>query len=288
MLCTISLASLVVFFARGIIHIPKITARASVAASSYLNSAPLVWSFKYGSRKHLVDLVEPVPARCADLLAEGKVDVALIPAIEYQRIPDLRLVPEVCIASRQEVRSVILISKLADLRSVRSVALDESSRTSVALVKIIFREFLGFEPEWIAAQPNPQRMLADNDAALLIGDPGMTLPREEGWEVFDVAGLWRHHTNLGFVFAMWAIAPQASAHIASIDFSQARDEGLSLIDEIIDFYQPRLRLTRGELQVYLHDNISFALDRELRAGLELFYKLAYQHELIPALKPLKL
>jgi chorismate dehydratase len=284
---TISLASLVAFSARGIINIPKTTARARVAASSYLNSAPLVWSFKYGSRKREVDLVEPVPARCADLLAEGKVDVALIPVIEYQRMPDLRLVPEVCIASRQEVRSVILISRLADLRSVRSVALDESSRTSAALVKIIFREFLGFEPEWIAAQPNPQRMLVDNDAALLIGDPGMTLPRE-GWEVFDVAGLWRHHTNLGFVFAMWAIAPQAPAHIYSIDFSQARDEGLALIDEIVDFYQPRLGLTRVELQVYLHDNISFALDQELRAGLELFYKLAYEHELIPALKPLKL
>jgi chorismate dehydratase len=235
-----------------------------------------------------VDLVEPVPARCADLLAARQVEVALIPAIEYQRIPDITLVPEVCIASRQEVRSVILVSRLADLNSIRSVALDESSRTSAALVKIIFREFLGFEPQWTAAPSNPERMLADNDAALLIGDPAMTFPREDGLKVFDMAALWRGYTNLGFVFAMWAIASDAPASAHSIDFREVRDDGLSRLEEIIDFYRPRLGLSRVELQIYLRQNISFVIDNELRAGLELFYKLAYQHELIPALKPLKL
>jgi chorismate dehydratase len=284
----ISLASLTTYSSRGIINIPNTTIRPRLAASSYLNSAPLVWSFKHGPRKREVDLVEPVPAQCADLLTAGQVDVALIPVIEYQRIADITLVPEVCIASRQEVRSVILVSRHPDLKSIRSVALDESSRTSAVLVKIIFREFLGFEPQWISAPPNPKQMLADNDAALLIGDPAMTFPREEGLAVFDMATLWGRYTDLGFVFALWVIASDAPASAHSIDFREVRDEGLSRIEEIIDFYQPRLGLTRDELEAYLRENISFALDSELRAGLELFYKLAYQHELIPALKPLKL
>lgn len=277
-----------IFLSRGNIPISKTTSKPRLAASSYLNSAPLVWSFKHGPLEGEVDLVEPVPAQCADLLAAGQVDVALIPAIEYQRIPDITLVPEVCIASLQEVRSVILVSRHADLNSIRSVALDESSRTSAALVKIIFREFLGFEPQWISAPPNPERMLADNDAALLIGDPAMSFPREERFTVFDMATLWRRYTDLGFVFAMWAIASNAPDSAHSIDFRGVRDDGLSRIEEIIDFYQPLLGLSRVELKAYLRENISFALDNELSAGLELFYKLAYQHELIPALKPLKL
>lgn len=253
-----------------------------------MNSAPLVWTFKHGSLKREVDLIEPVPSRCAELLAAGQVDVALIPAIEYQRIPDIKLVPEVCIASRQEVRSVILVTRLGDLNSIRSVALDESSRTSAALVKIIFREFLAFEPRWVSSPPNAEQMLADNDAALLIGDPAMTFPCEEGLTVYDMATLWRHYTNFGFVFAMWAIASGAPASAQAIDFREVRDDGLSRIEEIIDFYQPLLGLSRVELQAYLRENISFVLDNELRAGLELYYKLAYQHALIPALKPLKL
>lgn len=258
-----------------------------IAASSYLNSAPLIWSFKYGSAKEAVELIEAVPAKCADLLAQGQAEVALIPAIEYQRIPDVVVVPNVCVGSREEVRSVLLVSRLSNLARVRRVALDESSRTSAALLKIIFREFLDFEPEWKDAKPDMQRMLAGNDAALMIGDPGMTF-RREGLTVFDVARLWREFTNLGFVFAMWAISPNASFTARSIDFAGARDEGLERITEIIEYYQPLLGLPRVELQSYLQSNISFEPDAELRAGLDLFYKLAHKHQLVTALKPLQL
>ncbi|MFN2491405.1 MAG: menaquinone biosynthetic enzyme MqnA/MqnD family protein [Pyrinomonadaceae bacterium] len=258
-----------------------------LAASDYLNSAPLIWSFKQGSRKDKVTLVEAVPALCAELLASGKVDIALIPAIEYQRITGVELVPDVCIASRESVRSVILATKFDDLKEVDSVALDESSRTSATLVKIIFREFFGFEPQWTSAAPDLHRMLTDNDAALIIGDPGMVFSRK-GLNVFDVATLWRRHTGLGFVFALWAIGPDASKESRRLDFVQVRDEGLRQAEEIIDFYQSLLGLSREELWIYLHDNISFSLDHELIAGLNLFYKLAFKHDLVPALKPLRL
>src|SRR4029434_1293363 len=119
-----------------------------VAASSYLNSAPLIWSFLYGPHQGNVDFVEAVPARCAQLLGESAVDGALVPVIEYQRIAGGSLVPNVCVGSRKEVLSVVLVSKNKRLQDIRTVALDESSRTSATLVKIIFREFLRREPEW--------------------------------------------------------------------------------------------------------------------------------------------
>jgi chorismate dehydratase len=258
-----------------------------LAASSYLNTAPLIWSFKHGSAKGDVELVEAVPARCADLLAQGEVDIALVPAIEYQRIADVAVVPSVCIGSREKVRSVILISKLDNLKDIRKVALDESSRTSAALVKIIFREFIDCEPEWVAAAPDVKRMLADNDAALVIGDPAMTFVRED-LKIFDIASLWRRHTELGFVFALWMISPGASAESRAIDFKAVCEEGLERRGEIVDFYQPLLGLSRAELQTYLLENISFFLDDELRAGLDLFFQLALKHRLIPTLTPLKL
>src|ERR671927_486676 len=113
-----------------------------LAASSYLNSAPLIWSFLNGPHRGSVDFVEAVPARCAELLADAAVEGALVPVIEYERIPCGFLVPNVCVGSQKEVLSVVLVSKNKRLEDIRSVALDKSSRTSATLVKIIFREFL--------------------------------------------------------------------------------------------------------------------------------------------------
>ena len=258
-----------------------------IAASSYLNSAPLVWSFKHGSRKDSVELSEPVPSRCADLLAQGSVDAALIPAIEYQRIPNLELVPNICVGSREEVHSVVLLSRLDDLEKIRSIALDESSRTSATLTKVIFHEFIRTRPQWMDAKPDVEKMLSGNDAALVIGDPGMTLERQN-LNVFDLASLWRKHTGRGFVFALWALSPNASTAARDIDFAAACEEGIAKIDDILDYYQPLLGRPRDDLRAYLEKNISFYMDDDLRAGLELFYGLAYKHKLIPALLPLRL
>lgn len=246
-----------------------------------------MWSFKHGSRKVSVELSEPVPSQCADLLAQGLVDVALIPAIEYQRIRNLELVPNICVGSREEVHSVVLLSRLDDLKQIRSIALDESSRTSATLTKVIFSEFIGTVPQWVDAKPDVEKMLSENDAALVIGDPGMTLQRQ-GLNVFDLASLWRQHTGLGFVFALWALGPTASTAARAIDFDAACKEGIAQIDAILDYYQPLLGRPREDLQSYLEKNISFYMDDELRAGLELFYALAYKHNLIPALLPLTL
>jgi chorismate dehydratase len=259
-----------------------------LAASSYLNTAPLIWSFIHGSRRREVQLLtDTAPARCALMLASGEVEAALVPVIEYQRIPEVLAVPGVCVGSRERVRSVVLVTRGLALEDVRRVALSIESRTSVALVQIIFREFLGLEPELKSYAPDLSLMLRENDAALIIGDPAMVFPRE-GLRVYDLARCWREQTGLGFVFAMW-MARQASARrVSAVDFAGARDEGLEHVEEIAALYQCELGLPRGELREYLLENISFTLDEELRAGLDLFYGLAHKHGIIPALRPLKM
>lgn len=265
--------------------------RPRVAASSYLNSAPLIWSFVHGTRQREIELVtDTAPARCAEMLAHSEVLAALVPVIEYQRIPQLMVVPGVCVGARSRVRSVVLVTRegIGDLRHVRSVALDRSSRTSAALVQIIFREFLNIEPEWTVSAPDVAAMLKSCDAALIIGDPSMTFPRERV-VVYDLAELWRKHTGLGFVFAMWMVrAGSGSDQIRRVDFAGARDEGLAHIEEIAALYKDRVGLSFGEIRTYLLENISFELTEELQAGLELFYILAQKHKIIPGALPLKM
>ena len=203
-----------------------------VAASSYLNTAPLIWSFARGRRRGEVELLtDTAPARCADMLARGQVEAALVPVIEYQRLPETAVVPGVCVGAREEVHSVVLVTRGARLEEVGSVALDTSSRTSAALVEVIFREFLGRSPRLERFEPDLGRMLSRHDAALVIGDPAMTFERS-GLRVYDMAGLWREHTGLGFVFAMWMAHEGASARVRAVDFAGARDEGLANVGEI--------------------------------------------------------
>lgn len=258
-----------------------------VAASSYLNSAPLIWSFVRGSRRQSVELLtDAAPARCAEMLSRGEVDVALVPVIEYQRMPDASVVPGVCVGARRAVRSVVLATRLDDLRDVRRVALDVSSRTSAALVQIILREFYGCDVETVAGSPDVRAMLDVADAALVIGDPAMTFARE-GLRVHDLASLWREHTGLGFVFAMWMARAADAAKARAADFAGARDEGLAHLEEIVAAYAARLNLPRAELRKYLTGNVRFELDAEMRAGLELYFELAGRHGLIEAPRPLR-
>jgi len=262
--------------------------RPRIAASSYLNTAPLVWSFLHGSRQGDVQLLmDAAPARCAQMLAHGEVEAALVPVIEYHRIPDITVVPGVCIGARRAVRSVVLATRCARLEDIRSIALDNSSRTSAALIQIIFREYLQRAPSTAPSAPNLRAMLDAHDAALIIGDPAMTFPRGE-FRIYDLAGLWREYTGLGFVFAMWMARSEAAEVVSKIAFAGARDEGLAHAREIATRYERRLALPQAELLTYLQENICFELDEEMRAGLELFYRLAHKHGLITSLRSLKM
>lgn len=263
------------------------TALPRIAASSYLNTAPLIWSFIHGSQHDKVELfTDKAPARCAEMLRRDEVDAALVPVIEYQRLSDVLIIPEVCVGSRASVRSVVLVTRRNNLKKVERVALDNSSRTSAALVKIIFREFLGFEPEWTNASPDLRSMLTNADAALIIGDPAIKIPRDQ-FHVFDLATMWREFTGFGFVFAMWMARRDSVDKVRSIDFAAARDEGLANIPAIAAEAEPEIGLSQAEISGYLTENISFRLSEEMEKGLRLYYELAHKHELIAQVQPLE-
>ena len=230
--------------------------------------------------------MEAVPSRCARLLSESIVEGALIPVIEYQRIPSGFLVPDVCVGSRKEVLSVVLVSNDKTLENIESIALDESSRTSVTLVKIIFKEFLNREPEWTTSAPNIQEMLGKYDAALIIGDPGMGF-RRRGLNVCDMAGLWKKYTGLGFVFAMWMVSETAAERARLVDFAGARDDGIAHLEEIVQSYQDKIPMPVEQLRNYLTENIVFNVDERMEKGLRLYFELAFKHGLIETVKPLK-
>ena len=260
-----------------------------IAASSYSNTAPLIWSFLYGSHHGRVELIlDNAPARSVELLAQNRVDAALTPVIAYQMLDGVRLVPGVCVGAREKVRSVCLVTRGVALDQVRTVSLDVSSKTSSVLTKIIFREFLGFEPEWRDAQPDLDAMLAESDCALLIGDPALRLSAPSGGEdapfrTFDLAEIWQHYTGLGFVFAMW----MTRADVSPVDFAAVRDEGFEHIDEIAANYVKDIALTSGELKRYLTTNISYSIDEPMQKGLELYFELAFKSGLIERNKPLE-
>jgi chorismate dehydratase len=255
-----------------------------IAASTYLNSAPLVHAFAEGSQRDACLLLpDPAPAMCAQMLGEGLVDAALIPSIELQRIPGLAVPRNVCIAARNAVRSVLLVASRA-LADVRTVALDEQSRTSATLVRILMRRAIGNQPAYTPAAPDLPRMLASNDAALIIGDPAMTADLS-GLQVYDMAALWRDFTGLPFVFATWAVHPDRLVG-ARVDFEAARDEGLRAIPQIARRYAPVLNRPVEDLEHYLSSSIHYVLDDESRAGLDAFYRLAHEEGLIERPRPL--
>lgn len=261
-----------------------------ISASSYSNTAPLIWSFLYGSNHGKVEIIlDNAPARSAELLAQDRVDAALVPVIAYQQLNGVRLVADVCVGAGEKVRSVCLVTDGTDLDSVRSVSLDISSKTSACLTKIIFREFLGFEPVWKDAKPDLPSMLAESDCALLIGDPALKVSSAAAendpanlYRTFDLAELWRKYTGLGFVFAMWMTRRQA----CPIDFAAARDEGLIHLSDIAANYTGEIGLSSEEMVEYLSENISYSTSDSMQKGLELYFALAAKHGLIEKNKPL--
>src|SRR5689334_18959511 len=250
-----------------------------ISAISFLNTAPLMWDFENGEaaqrlREHF-EIGYTIPSRCAEQLKEGSADIGIIPVAAYTVIPDLVIVPDVAIAAKNKVRSILLVSKVP-LEKIRSVATDDSSRTSAALVEIYLRKFVGTDPGFTRQKPNLKEMLQWHDAALLIGDPALQT-RTDGYHVFDLAEEWRRWTGRSFVFAFWAVrraamkALAAELNLAQV-FQQSRDHGLEHISEIAAVWAPRLNLPAKLIADYLTENVDYSLDAENLEGLQLFYR----------------
>ncbi|MEE8348858.1 MAG: menaquinone biosynthesis protein [Acidobacteriota bacterium] len=252
----------------------------------YLNSVPLGWGFLHGPDQGAFDILFDVPSECARHLSTGEADVGLIPVIEYQRIPDLLVLPDIAIASKQEVKSVLFVSKVP-LTQVKNIAVDTSSRTSVALLKILLYKFYGLDSiHFQEESPDPDRMLDHYDAALIIGNRALKVVRE-GLHVYDLAREWNHFTGLPFVFACWAVRANADLGIQRDIFYRSRDLGLEKVDSIARTYSQKLSVPEEEIRTYILENLNYSLDEDNLKGLATFYEAAAELGLISTPKPLE-
>lgn len=258
-----------------------------IAASTYLNSAPLVYGFAQGNERRNCQFIgDAAPSRCADLLAKRSVAAALIPSIEYQRIDNIIIVPDIAVAAKQSVRSVLLVSRVP-LEQISSIALDTCSRTSATLVRVLMEYYYQLRPRFATFSPSLVDMLESHDAALIIGDPAMAVD-QHAFYVYDLAEEWRKFTGHPFVFALWAV----DVELAGVaDFSglcaASKREGIDALAEIADQYSAQLNISQVSLLDYLTTNINYDLDAENRAGLQRFYELAAGAGLIEGVRPLQ-
>lgn len=282
-----------------------------ISIVQYLNTAPLVWGFTNGPLRGKYELSFTVPSECANALRGGLADIAIIPAIEYQRIDDLVILPDMAIASKKHVRSLLILAK-KPIEQVKRFALDCSSRSTQALVRILCAEKWKVAPEFFESPPDLGEMLQQADAVLLIGDPALrislgiekdSLGDAEGQTVcpaatlgvtgsellyvYDVVGEWRSLTGLPAVLAVWAARRDIATSEVAADFAASREFGLSQISEISFDAARELKLPQRALELYLRQNIDFSLDPENRQGLELYYEYAARLGLIPEARPIE-
>jgi chorismate dehydratase len=280
-----------------------------ISAISYLNTAPLMWDFEHGEAGRDFDISYTLPSACARALEAGTADIGIIPAAAYTQVPGLTVLPGVAIASRRPVRSILLVSRMP-VEKIRTIALDTSSMTSVALTKVLFEKWLGGGRTYTSMAPNLEAMLAQHDAALVIGDPALQIDRSR-YRTLDLAEEWIRHTGKPFVFAFWAVRrdalqedalqgdalcgdsrPRLSASRSdamhapdlAVIFQQSRDHGLepASLDQITREWAPRLSLKEAVVRSYLTENIYYYLDPPCLEGLQLFYRYAAEIGALPA------
>lgn len=260
--------------------------RLRISAISYLNTAPLMWDFEHGQAARDFDISYTLPSGCARALAEGAADIGVIPAAAYAQIPGLQILPDIAIASRRAVRSILLVSRMP-VDEVRTVALDTSSMTSVALTKVLFEKWLGGGRAFTAMEPRLEQMLVQCDAALLIGDPALQVDRSR-YHTLDLAEEWIRHTGKPFVFAFWAVRGAAlldtdPALDLTAVFRDSRDHGLEPqnLEQIVREWALRLGLRENAVREYLTENIHYQLDAGCLEGLRLFYQYAAEIGALP-------
>jgi len=263
--------------------------RLRISAISFLNTAPLMWDFEHGTAGADFDIAYTLPSQCAAELARGIADIGIIPAAAYATIPNLSILPGVAIASTTAVRSILLVSR-KPLDAINTVALDNSSLTSVVLTRVLFEKCWGGSREFTSLSPDLDTMLATNDAALLIGDPALKVDRSQ-FNTWDLADEWNRFTGKPFVFAFWAVtqkaAKQSSLDLAAI-FQQSRDHGLmpENLHRIAATWSLKLGLSEDAVRQYLTENIHYYLDEACLDGLRLFYRYANECGVLPRIPDL--
>ena len=245
-----------------------------ISVVDFLNARPLTWGLLHETPPD-VAVSRDMPSVCAAKLASGEADVGLIPSIEYQRTPGLRVVPSLGIAAASEVRSVLLVSDVSR-EKIASVALDPASKTSAALTRILLKRVYGLDPEYTSERKT--------DARLIIGDPALKT-RLNGHVVLDLAAEWRAFSGHPFVFAFWAVREQAATAAVASLLRRSYEAGLAQFGRMVREEAEASGLSEAVVEDYLRHALHFELDEGDLEGLRLFYRLAAEDGLIPAARP---
>jgi chorismate dehydratase len=253
-----------------------------LGAVGYLNARPLVYQL---DRSRSFSLRFDIPSKCADLLHAGDIDVGLIPSIEYLRGNALQIVPDLAIASRGPVTSVMLYTT-RPMSDVRSIAMDTSSRTSVALVRVLCAKLFTIDPRLEPLAPGLESMLGRCDAALMIGDNALfqssVVGHQSSVELIDLGQAWTELTGLPFVYAFWAGTPGVLTPAHVRELQETRDRGVANAETVAREYLKDAPDRQALGARYLRDNIKYYLGDDERAGLELFYRYAAEIGVAPA------
>jgi len=242
----------------------------------FLNASPILLILKEKGPDLGFQIVTDSPAALADRLNSGDLDLAMIPSVEYFKSADsYRLVPNICIASRGRVQTVLLLAKIP-ISEITSIATDIRSRTSVALLKILFpfNDNLSIHP----FPPDAKSMLAEHPAALIIGDPAFKLNKlSSDIAVYDLSEEWFKQTGKTFVHAVLAVSEKVTLNENQKNLFQiARVQGCRRIKEIVSNYTDLLDVESTVLEDYLENKIRYDLDAEGIDGLNHFINLCYQ------------
>ena len=242
-----------------------------IGAVSYLNTKPLV--YRLGEFAPDAEVVYDLPSRLADDLASGELDVALIPSVEFFQDPSYTIISDACIGCRGPVLSVKLLSRVP-VDQIRTLALDEGSRTSVALVRILLQQRFGLRPELAPFPIGCAIEATETDAVLVIGDRAIHPPADRFVEQWDLGDQWCRWSELPFVFAMWTARGNTELDGIDTALRSARDAGLANLEQIAKDEARAVDLTYNECLSYLRDNLYFHLGPHEQRGLEMFYQHA--------------
>jgi chorismate dehydratase len=270
--------------------------RLRIAAIRFLNPAPLMWDFEHAPLDSVLskryDVQWMLPSECADHLAGGKADIGLVPIASLATIPGLRILPGCTIASKHRVRSLLLVRRANQpLVSLRSVAADTASRTTLAYTRIMFHRWSNPDVPYLPMAADLDAMLDRADAAILIGDPALMALEEranrfertaEDLVYHDLAEEWRTLTGLPFVSAVWAAAPGSLVdEDVEADLIRSRDHGLANIDALVAQWSRQMPVSEETIRSYLTTNIHYILDEECVAGMLGFFQMASETAVLP-------
>ncbi len=255
-------------------------------AVSYLNTRPLTHGLEHGGPDHGFEIRYDIPSVCARQVRTGFASAGVIPSIEYARDgADYAIVPEVAIASDGPVGSILLFHRVP-VHRIRSVAMDASSRTSVALARIVLQERYKIEIDAFDHPPDVSAMLEGADAALVIGDPALESTSRAEPRI-DLGQAWRELTGLPFVYAFWA-GKDGSLTPGEVErLIESKEQGVIALDEIAELHAGNRSRPTSFYASYLKDNLTYDLGDRERSGLMAFYGLAHARGLIPAVPELR-